>query len=185
MRRSGLAAGATPFDGVYLYDCPGFEEHESGALGDAPYLEGLARFLGLSVNDALLAQQGILDDPIPGMERLLADLLDQGVQTACLSNTNALHWPLLDGPSPYPVMGLVQRRFGSHRVGARKPSKDAYSRVQELLGKTRVAFFDDSETNVVGAKAVGWNACRVHQPGVAEQARQALLEWGILKPDGS
>lgn len=181
LRQAGLAEGPTPYDGVPLWECPGFEEHEEGLLPDEPYLARLAEFLELPPQLATQAQIGILGEEIPGMTVLLKELLQNGIRTACLSNTNPIHWPLLDGGHRYPVMGLVQHRFGSHLVGARKPSAQAYRRVQLALGGGKVAFFDDSAANVEGALREGWKAGQIHTGDVAGQVRRALDDWGLLK----
>ena len=50
--------------------------------------------------------------------------------------------------------------FGSSEVGAAKPDMAFYERVTTLLGVApeEIVFWDDSESNVEGARAFGWQA---------------------------
>ena len=79
-------------------------------------------------------------------------------RTACLSNSNELHWNRFDGFSAY-----FDEAFSSHLLGAIKPDADCFKLV---LGRLQVApgeivFFDDMEANVKAAARIGMNAIHV------------------------
>ncbi|MCX7799713.1 MAG: hypothetical protein N2109_05150 [Fimbriimonadales bacterium] len=181
LRRAGFPSLAEEFLGTSVEACPGFHEHEVGELGDEEYLARLAAFLGLQPVEALAVHQGILGEELPGVASLLRDLKRGGTPTACLSNTNALHWMLLGDDSPYPSVRLLDRRFGSHEIGARKPSAEAYAAVEAAFPGHRIAFFDDSPVNVRAALQRGWQAWEVHPDSAEEAIRRTLEEIGVLE----
>jgi FMN phosphatase YigB (HAD superfamily) len=119
---------------------------------------------------------------MPGVEAILRELNSNGIPTACLSNTNSLHWRLLGEDSPYPSVRILDRRFGSHEIGARKPSDAAYAAVEACFPGRRIAIFDDSPVNVRAAEQRGWAAWTIHPDTSATAIRQALIEVGVLGP---
>lgn len=183
LRRAGFRHLSEAFLGQTVLACPWFQQHEVGELSDDEYLAHLARFLGLAPSDALAVHQGILGEELPGVEPILRELRARGVPTACLSNTNALHWMVLGEDSPYPSVRLLDRRFGSHRVGARKPSPEAYAAVEEAFPRHRFAFFDDSSANVRAAQERGWLAWTVDPNEAAQTIRRGLEAIGLLEPE--
>jgi putative hydrolase of the HAD superfamily len=111
----------------------------------------------------------------PGSFELL-EQLSASYRLACLSNTNALHWPRVCDE-----MGLTryfQASFASHLVGMLKPDIEIFEHVVEQLGcpPARILFLDDNQLNVDSARAAGMVARRV--AGLAE-VRAALAELGI------
>lgn len=113
----------------------------------------------------------------PGAEELV-DSLAPGVGTACLSNTNELHWNEQRDASV--LHRLFETRFLSHELGLVKPDREIFERVLAELGLagSEVLFLDDNQINVDGALEVGLDAQVVK--GVA--AVQALLSRrGLLR----
>jgi glucose-1-phosphatase len=112
----------------------------------------------------------------PGSFELL-DQLAASYQLACLSNTNALHWPRVCDE-----MGLARyfkHAFASHLVGMLKPDLEIFRHVVDQLGcpPERILFLDDNRLNVAGAATTGMVARRA--AGLAE-VRAALIEVGVL-----
>ena len=112
----------------------------------------------------------------PGSFELL-EQLSASYRLACLSNTNALHWPRVCDE-----MGLAryfESAFASHLVGMLKPDLEIFQHVVDQLGcpPARILFLDDNQLNVAGARAAGMVARRV--AGLNE-VRAALVELGVL-----
>jgi putative hydrolase of the HAD superfamily len=114
---------------------------------------------------------------IPGAVGLIEGLV-RNVRTACLSNTNELHWN--EQADAHLLQELFETRFLSHEIGLVKPDREIYDHVLTGLGcaPTEVLFLDDNQLNVEGARSVGINAHRVS--GV-EAARAVLVEHGLLR----
>jgi len=93
---------------------------------------------------------------------------------ACLSNSNEIHWQRFGGFRDHFDLSL-----SSHVLGEVKPDARCFTRaLQECnAGAADVAFFDDSLTNIAGARAVGIEA--IHVNGLSE-LRQALAARGWI-----
>ncbi len=119
----------------------------------------------------------IIQDEIPGVLELVQELNAGGLRTACLSNTNALHWPALTDPARYPAITALDVRYASHLMGVCKPDLQIYRMLEreEHLEPQEILFFDDRAENVEAAVAAGWHAVQImpDTPAV-EQMRQAL-----------
>jgi putative hydrolase of the HAD superfamily len=112
----------------------------------------------------------------PGAEELVASLAP-GVGTACLSNTNELHW---NEQQDAPVLHrLFETRFLSHELGLVKPDREIFEHVLEDLDLAgpEVLFLDDNQINVDGALQAGLDAQVVK--GV-DAVRALLDERGLL-----
>lgn len=97
----------------------------------------------------------------PGAEELL-DRLRSDHRLACLSNTNRVHWEVVE-----PWIGrLFDDYFLSFRLGAVKPDVTSFTMVLEALRvpADAVLFFDDSTQNVVAAHSLGIQAATVSSP---------------------
>ncbi|MEM8836436.1 MAG: HAD-IA family hydrolase [Planctomycetota bacterium] len=119
----------------------------------------------------------------------IAELIDalnalDGIETACLSNTNAAHWDDLkrgagDG---WGAISRLGHPFVSHEVGMVKPHAEIYEAVRAQLGRdaSSLIFFDDLEENVRAARDAGWHAFQIDHTGdTARQARAALRPLGF------
>ncbi|MEO8835235.1 MAG: HAD family phosphatase [Caldimonas sp.] len=109
----------------------------------------------------------------PGASELLASLRSRQV-LACLSNSNAVHWQRFNGFREH-----FQISLSSHLLGEVKPDPECFMRALRECKATpaEVAFFDDSLTNVAGARAVGIEAFHVN--GLSE-VRRSLAANGWL-----
>ncbi|HEU5101992.1 MAG TPA: HAD family phosphatase, partial [Roseiflexaceae bacterium] len=112
----------------------------------------------------------------PGSLELL-EQLSASFRLACLSNTNALHWPRVCDE-----MGLARYfeiTFASHLVGMLKPDLAIFQHVVAQLDvpPERILFLDDNQLNVASAQAAGMIARRV---AGLDEVRAALAELGVV-----
>jgi len=108
-----------------------------------------------------------------GAAELLAALRKRYV-VACLSNSNEIHWQRFNGFREHFDFSL-----SSHLLGEVKPDPRCFTRALQECDTTAgtVAFFDDSLTNVAGARALGIEAFHVN--GLSE-VRHLLFKRGWL-----
>ena len=121
-----------------------------------------------------------------GAAELVRDLRSAGVTTACLSNTNVLHWRIMNDPADphYPALSALHHRFASHAIGARKPDQRAYEHVERQTGvaPTAILFFDDVAENVEAARRRGWRGHVVPRcENPVPMIRGILRDEGILR----
>ena len=157
--------------------------YQDGSMPEEAYVAQVAQDLRLAPERAREAHAAMLGTEYPGTEELIADLIDAGVRTACLSNTNALHWESLNDPSLYPGIGSLSKRFASFEIRVNKPLPEAFRAVEAAFpGVERRILFDDLPDNVEGAKAAGWEAHRIDPDGdPPAQMRAILIASGILE----
>ena len=115
----------------------------------------------------------VLREEYPGMAALVAALGDSGVTTACLSNTDPLHWEVLE---TLPALRAMRHRHASHLWGLAKPGEAIYRRLEVERGVRgpEILFFDDTPANVETARRIGWDAVLVDHAG--DPATQVTLE---------
>ncbi len=127
-------------------------------------------------------------EPYTGIDTLIERLNTvNGLQTACLSNTNHSHWQDLlrtEGSKPaVPAIHLLQTRLVSHELEAVKPDERIYRLAEQRLGASgaEIVFFDDLLENVEGARRCGWIAEQIdHSGDPASQIRAHLERFGLL-----
>ena len=115
-----------------------------------------------------------------GVGELVERVHAAGVETAVLSNTCAVHWETM---GDYPTFRALRNRFGSHRLGHRKPDAAAYRAVETGTGYAacEILFFDDTTENVEAARAVGWAAERIRpETEPAEQMTTMLGAYEVI-----
>ena len=117
----------------------------------------------------------------PGTTDLLQQLAPH-YQLACLTNTNALHWPRICDEMG--VLDHFARHFASHEIGLLKPHEAVYRHLLGALGHApeRILFLDDNWLNVEAAQAVGICAQRV--VGL-DGAIAQLTDLGVLPVAGT
>lgn len=115
---------------------------------------------------------------LPGMEALLQEL-DGLVLRIGASNYPVWIEELIQGP----LAGRLDRVLASCHLGARKPDREFYERLLARIGHPahEVAFVDDREVNVRGARAVGMPAHLVDGEGLAAagRVRDYLVDLGL------
>jgi glucose-1-phosphatase len=157
----------------------GVRRFESGRASPDEFGAAMLDEFGLSIAAAQFLEEfttwpkGVFPGSFELLERLSASY-----RLACLSNTNALHWPRVCDE-----MGLAryfETNFASHLIGMLKPDVEIFQHVVDQLGcpPARILFLDDNQLNVASARAAGMVARRV--AGLAE-VRAALAEVGVLR----
>ena len=107
----------------------------------------------------------------------LIERLGKKYTLACLSNSNALHWPRAMNE-----MGLgkmLQYHFSSHITGKLKPDKESFEYALQQLNcePEAVVFLDDNEINVNSAREMGITAYRARGP---KEVEHILHTSGLL-----
>ena len=156
----------------------GVRQFETGHTSPDAFGAAMLEEFGLSIAAAQFLEEFTAwpKGVFPGSFELL-EQLSASYQLACLSNTNALHWPRVCNE-----MGLAryfESAFASHLVGLLKPDLEIFQHVVDQLGypPARILFLDDNQLNVAGARTAGMVAHRV--AGLAE-VRATLAEVGVL-----
>ena len=157
----------------------GVRRFETGRAGADEFGAAMLAEFGLSIAAAQFLEEFTTwpRRVFPGSYELL-DQLSATYRLACLSNTNALHWPRVCGE-----LGLAryfEHAFASHLLGMLKPDPEIFQHVVGHLGvpPARILFLDDNQLNVEAARSVGMVACRA--AGLAE-VRATLLDVGVLR----
>ena len=112
----------------------------------------------------------------PGTRELLLQLAPH-YTLACLTNTNALHWPRVCDEME--LKPLFAAHFASHLIGLLKPDREVFQHVVHELGYApeRILFLDDNRLNVESARSIGLSAyCVDGLTGATEQ----LTTLGVL-----
>lgn len=158
---------------------PGGRLFESGRITPEDFAERMISEFELPVTaeEYLRAFEVWVRAPYPGVTDLLEGL-SKVYRLACISNTNAMHWPRMRDH-----MGLgrfFERSFVSHETGLVKPDREAFLHAMAGLGcpAERILYFDDSQINVDAARDAGMAAHRVN--GV-EEIVAILRDMGIAK----
>ncbi|HXP91418.1 MAG TPA: HAD family phosphatase [Fibrobacteria bacterium] len=154
-------------------------EFESGKIGAGAFASRVVPELGLSMSaDAFLDDfRSWLSGPFEGVAELVSETRAAGFATASLSNSNEIHWPVMQAHQR--TDETFDANFPSHLMGVCKPDPEAFREALRLWKRepTDVLFLDDNEVNCRGARSAGLVAFRVD--GVAG-ARAALVAAGVL-----
>jgi len=155
-------------------------DFETGRIGPEEFAPRAVEELGLDI-----APEAFLHDfrdwlagPYDGARDLVLQVRAAGLRTASFSNSNAVHWPIMERHQD--TATIFDANFPSHRLGLCKPDVEAFQAVVHGLGVPahEVLFLDDNQVNVDGAREAGMLATRVD--GV-DGARSALHEAGLLR----
>ncbi|MFZ4516742.1 MAG: HAD family hydrolase [Microthrixaceae bacterium] len=118
-----------------------------------------------------------LGEPIAGTVELIDDLLAAGRRCVGLSNWSAI---CFEGVvEDFPVLGRLEGIVISGEEGVCKPDEEIYRRCEARFGFAphEAVFLDDSDPNVDGARAAGWDAVAFTTPAAA---RAAMVARGLL-----
>ena len=162
-----------------LAACPLLRQFEVGALEPSAFAEAFVAEWDLVVSPAtfLVEFRSWSRALLPGARDLLGALRPR-YRLAALSNSNAVHWDR--NTTELGVTALFDAAYSSHQLGCHKPEPAIYRQALARLGvpAERVAFFDDLEPNVAGARAEGITAFQVR--GV-EQLTECLRAHGFIR----
>ena len=160
--------------------------YETGRIDDAAFLAAMTQRLGgLTTDQARAIMSSWLIEPFEGVAQVIELVNATTAVTACLSNTNLLHWRQMEADARYgPMLRKLDQHFTSFDMGARKPEPAIYEQVEQVMGLPgqRILFFDDLEKNVAAARGRGWRAERIDPRGdPAAQMRRCLVELGVVR----
>lgn len=141
---------------------PTANAYERGEIGDDEFTRFMIDSFNLPYSPAQFKLQWRLwvGDTFPNAVATIRTLGSQ-FSTACLSNTNAMHWAHLKTYADPDA--IFDHAFASHLIGAIKPDVRAFEIVCERTGfaPKDVVFFDDSQINVDAARGFGMTAHKV------------------------
>lgn len=174
---AGIATRLDPSDRTPLTVVPIFDAYQAGAVELSEYLEGIAKWLGVSPDEALAIHNHILVEPYPGTDELVEEIEAAGLLTGCLSNTNAPHWEELALNGRFPAIMRLQRKMASHLVGLNKPDPEIfalYAKTNDVAPES-IVYFEDHPLNVRAALGAGWRAKLIDPMGdTVAQMREFL-----------
>lgn len=159
-------------------DCPHVQAHESGAIDGREFARRMVDTYAIGCTPEAFLERCMAwhGEMFPDVRETLAALRPD-IKLACLSNTSTFSWTT--APCCIEAAELFDVQVLSHELGVMKPDPRIYRIAAERLGVApqNILFFDDTERNVVGAKALGLDAHRVQ--GFAP-ARRILEDYGLL-----
>jgi len=153
-----------------------YERHERGEIDARAYYDSLRRSLGVELPHEVFdaGWKAIFPGAVEPTIALLRELHGR-IPLYLFSNTNLAHreeWAATFATALEPF----DRMFTSCEIGARKPEPAAFRHVAREIGVPleSILFFDDTEENVIGARAVGMPAVHVREPA---DVRRAVAPW--------
>jgi glucose-1-phosphatase len=152
---------------------PSVRAFETGQCDAEAFAHALLAEFELAISPAQLIEEFTAwpKGLYPGALELLQGLAPH-YTLACLTNTNALHWPRICDE-----LGLLPHfsfHFASHLLGLLKPDQAIFQHLIDQLGcaPERILFLDDNRLNVEAARSAGIGAyCVAGLPGAIEQLR--------------
>ncbi len=133
---------------------------ERGQASEAAFIAEFQQMFDLPDTDIAALWNSWVHPPYPGVLEALADLKTQ-FTTACLSNTNSLHWTHLN--KIFSLDETFHFAFASHLIHEAKPDASCYLKALDLMNCAAedVWFFDDTEANIAAAQTLGLKAFHV------------------------
>ncbi|MFW6061692.1 MAG: HAD family hydrolase, partial [Planctomycetota bacterium] len=157
-----------------------YDVFERGQIGPAAFHRHVCDLLGVELEWPRFAEgwNAMLGRPVDGIDELL-ERLDDRLRLVVLSNTNETHAAIWRRDLAR-LLRHFEAVFTSHEIGARKPEPEAFQHVVEYLAlpPEQIAFFDDRQSNIDAATALGLQARRVESP---LDLRKHLQEFGVLE----
>lgn len=166
---------ADAFDGLGMSDFQDMYAHgkqsrimddfERGLLSEDQFLTTLLHQCadGTTLQQVRAAWNAVLIGPQPNIMRAIR-ALSNSHDLLLFSNTNSIHAAHFE-PQIIEELGRTfhlsfRQIVYSHRLGHRKPDREAYDLVNQTLGLNpeQTLFVDDTPTNVHAARLAGWNA---------------------------
>lgn len=151
--------------------------YEIGACDDDAFAEELNSIfnLGLSTSEIKDLWNSWVKPPFPNTEAVLKSLNKRYI-TACLSNTNSLHWTHLQ--TILDLDACFDMTFASQILKSAKPDPEIYQATIKALNvpPESILFFDDTMINVDAAQSAGLQAVHVDRTvGVIPKLREIGL----------
>ena len=156
---------------------PAVRAHETGTIGSEEFAQQVVREFEMHVSPEIFLA-GFKRWIVGAFAETPALIRDVSARyaTGFVSNTSALHWPIIESLDILPYM---HHNFASWQIGRIKPDREYFDFVLETMGLKphEAVFLDDSTVNIAAASALGIHAQRVEGAG---QARQALVKMKLL-----
>jgi HAD superfamily hydrolase (TIGR01509 family) len=160
------------------------DHHQTGRMAIDPYCAAISEVIGgaYSAAEIRAIHDAWLLDAYEGVSGVVDALHDAGLPTACLSNTNDVHWARMN---EFDAVARLRHRFASHLIGHHKPDAGIYEHFERAVGLpgagAAIMFFDDREENVAAARERGWHAVQIDPDAcTATQISRALEAHGVL-----
>jgi putative hydrolase of the HAD superfamily len=135
---------------------------ETGAIAEAEFFERFPAELGLTDSCRKFQQRfhRWQLELFPGVVEMLQEL-GETHDVALLSNTNSIHWNLIDPDGQ--IRQLFNHVFLSFEIGHLKPYRDIFEHVLQFVPNARdeIVFLDDTEKNVAAAEELGIRSLQV------------------------
>lgn len=157
-----------------------FKDHEAGKITDDEFLDSLQKLAKHSLKPDIVqkAWNALLIEFPPERIELLKRLKSK-YRLFLLSNTNGIHLEAFqkiynDAFNNGSLDSLFEKTYYSHKIGFRKPNKEAYEYVlkENHLVPAKTLFIDDALVNVDAARESGMKAIHL-EPG------KTLLDLGF------
>lgn len=159
---------------------PVVRAHQRGEIACDGYAAELAGILGgIGADEVRRVHDAWILGDYPGIASAIDRIHAAGLDTACLSNTNASHWDQLQGSEAF---RRIRTRHASHLLRLVKPDAGIYRAFERATGASPgdIVFFDDLPENVDAARGCGWSAVLVDHAGdTAAQVIGALHAAGV------
>ena len=172
LRRLSGAGSAIEFSQARQDDL--FDQFESGHLSATQFRAGLRTHYALEATDEELdaAWNAMLLDVPAERLALLAELRQQGHQTALLSNTNVLHIAEINRRLArqygftHGIANCLDRVFYSQEVGLRKPGEAIFQHALREMNwqAADTLFIEDSPQHVATARRLGLRVLHLAPP---------------------
>lgn len=137
-----------------------FTDFEQGLISPEEFCNHVRQMSGVQVsNDDIRNAWNAMIGDFPHENILLVEQLRKKHEVVLLSNTNQIHLEYFDGlANGYDSLSqLFDKVWYSHQMHMSKPNRNIYETVLTSHGykAEEAVFFDDNQSNVDGAKAVG------------------------------
>jgi len=161
--------------------------HQTGRIEFRQYTERVSALIDnhYSADEIATIHRAWLIREYDGIADLIDELHTAGLETACLSNTNAEHWRQM---RDNPAFSKLRHRHASFELGLHKPDPAIYRAFEQHTGLAgrQIVFFDDLQDNIHAARAHDWHAALIDPArDTAPQIRAALGDLNILSPTGA
>ncbi|MHB1157874.1 MAG: HAD-IA family hydrolase [Phycisphaerales bacterium] len=148
----------------------------------------LIRLSHISTGHSPVDIRAIIDawliDLYAGVGDLLDDLRRANLRTACLSNTNDLHWRRMFTDPRFAALHKLDHQLASHLIAARKPDPAIYQHLESVTRAvpSGIVFFDDLPANIEAANARGWRGQLIDPAGdtvgqIRRHLRQTIADF--------
>ncbi|MBI1375515.1 MAG: HAD-IA family hydrolase [Phycisphaera sp.] len=137
---------------------------EEGKVSARKFMQVLALVTGYQPQEIFQIVSSWFIELYPGVDELLQELSEAGIRLAALTNTNDVHFDILNEDERFAAIPkFIPDIFASHIIGVRKPDFEAFEHVEFKLNvdPDQILFFDDVKENVEAAIHHDWKAVQI------------------------